>query len=171
MLMTLCCFPNVAWFLFKPCLTCLIDMHCVLDKLLIPLNPIIYAGFISSQRLNIIATKLGFVLVTSPSFTWCLNFQRQTQKRAFSTLADKIKGKLASWKASLLSFARRLFLVKIVSFMECWCKLFWFTLGQSLFLRTLIVGVEISSEVGTLGRGNWLPCLGIIVVSLMKLGV
>jgi ribonuclease HI len=75
----------------------------------------IYSGSISNARLLHIANSIGFSIGTMPF--WYLGvpiFKGKPKRVHLQPIADRIKSKLAAWKASLLSIAGRLQLVKSV---------------------------------------------------------
>jgi len=75
----------------------------------------IFAGSISMSRLSIIADRLGFKIGTMPFlYLGAPIFKGKPKKIYFQPIADKIKLKLSAWKASLLSMAGRVQLVKYV---------------------------------------------------------
>lgn len=75
----------------------------------------IYSGSISPARVLNIANRLGFRIGSLP-FTYLGDpiFKGKPKKIHFQPIADKIKLKLSAWKASLLSMAGRVQLVKSV---------------------------------------------------------
>lgn len=75
----------------------------------------IHAGGISRQRLNQIVNMLGFTLGSLPfNYLGAPIFKGKPKRVHFQHIADKVKLKLATWKASLLSIASRVQLVKDV---------------------------------------------------------
>lgn len=75
----------------------------------------IYSGGVSNDRLDSIVNMLGFQLGTLPfTYLGAPIFKGRPKVIYFQPIADKIKVKLASWKASLLSMAGRTQLVKSV---------------------------------------------------------
>jgi hypothetical protein len=75
----------------------------------------IYSGSISNSRLLHIAQFLGFSIGALPFVYLGVPIFKGSPKVAyFQPMADKIKAKLAAWKASLLSVAGRIELVKSV---------------------------------------------------------
>nr|ABD28538.2 RNA-directed DNA polymerase, putative [Medicago truncatula]ABD33252.2 RNA-directed DNA polymerase, putative [Medicago truncatula] len=72
----------------------------------------IYVGGISNSRLNHIVNLSGFTVSTLP-FTYIeASFKGKPKCIHFQPIADKFKAKIANWKASLLSIAGRVQLVK-----------------------------------------------------------
>lgn len=75
----------------------------------------LYVGSMTHARLMNIANTLGFMVGTLPFIYLGVPIFKGKPKAAyFQPVVDKIKLKLASWKASLLSFAGRLQLIKSV---------------------------------------------------------
>jgi len=75
----------------------------------------IHAGGINQHRLNNIVNLLGFSLGSLPFTYHGAPIFKGTPKRIhFQSIADKVKIKLESWKASLLSIGGRIQLVKVV---------------------------------------------------------
>ena len=80
-----------------------------------PSKSTIYAGSISPGRLNYLVNYLGFQAGTLPfNYLGVPIFKGKPKKFHLQPLADKIKVKLSTWKASLLSMAGRSLLVKSV---------------------------------------------------------
>ncbi|KAK2388531.1 hypothetical protein QL285_062208 [Trifolium repens] len=80
-----------------------------------PSKSFIYAGALSSQRLHYIANHLGFSIGVLPFvYLGVPIFKGKPKKCHFQPLADKIKSKLSAWKASFLSMAGRMQLIKSV---------------------------------------------------------
>jgi len=74
-----------------------------------------FAGGISQHRLDSIVNLLGFSQGSLPfTYLGAPIFKGKPKKIYFQSIADKIKLKLASWKASLLSIAGRVQLVKSI---------------------------------------------------------
>lgn len=86
----------------------------------------IHAGGVSTSRLNHIVQLLGFSLGSLP-FTYLGTpiFKGRSKKIYFQPIADRVKIKLSYWKASLLSIAGRVQLVKSVI--------------QSMFIHTMFL--------------------------------
>jgi len=75
----------------------------------------IYSGGISNDRINSIVNMLGFQIGYLPfNYLGAPIFKGRPKVIYFQPIADKIKGKLATWKASFLSMAGRIQLVKPV---------------------------------------------------------
>jgi hypothetical protein len=75
----------------------------------------IFAGGISQVRLNHIVNLIGFNVGSLPfNYLGVPIFKGKPKASFFYPMADKIKAKLSSWKASLLSIAGRTQLVKSV---------------------------------------------------------
>jgi len=75
----------------------------------------IYSGGISNDRLHSIVNLLGFSIDSLPfTYLGAPIFKGKPKPICFQPIADKIKAKLASWKASLLSMAGRVQIVKSV---------------------------------------------------------
>jgi hypothetical protein len=75
----------------------------------------IYSGGISQSRLNNIVNNIGFNVGSFPfNYLGVPIFKGKPKARFFNPIADKIKNKLSAWKASLLSIAGRVQLVKFV---------------------------------------------------------
>jgi len=75
----------------------------------------IYAGGISDSRINQIDSLLGFSVGSLPfTYLGAPIFKGRPKCIYFQPIADKVKLKLAAWKASLLSIAGRVQLVKYV---------------------------------------------------------
>jgi len=73
----------------------------------------IFAGGISDARLNQMVDLLGFSVGNHPfTYLGAPIFKGKPKKIYFQPIADKIKLKLANWKASLLTIAGRVQLVK-----------------------------------------------------------
>ncbi|MCH88157.1 RNA-directed DNA polymerase (Reverse transcriptase), partial [Trifolium medium] len=73
-----------------------------------PQKSTIFVGSISNARLQSIANSLGFSIGTLPFiYLGVPIFKGKPKAIYFQPLVDKIKTKLASWKASLLSYAGR----------------------------------------------------------------
>lgn len=80
-----------------------------------PAKSTIYAGSISQGRLNYLVNYLGFQAGELPfNYLGVPLFRGKPKKSHLQGIADKIKIKLASWKAVLLSMAGRVLLVKSV---------------------------------------------------------
>jgi len=80
-----------------------------------PQKSSIFAGSISNHRLNHIANQIGFNIGSLPfTYLGVPIFKGKPKKAYFQPLADKIKLKLSAWKASLLSMAGRVQLIKSV---------------------------------------------------------
>lgn len=77
----------------------------------------IYAGGISQARLHNIVELLGFEIGSLPfNYLGVPIFKGRPKSIYLQPIADKIKSKLSAWKASLLSIAGRVQLVKSVLF-------------------------------------------------------
>ncbi|GAU50480.1 hypothetical protein TSUD_409650 [Trifolium subterraneum] len=75
----------------------------------------IYSGGITPSRLNIIVNNIGFNVGSFPfNYLGVPIFKGKPKATFFYPIADKIKNKLSAWKASLLSIAGRVQLVKSV---------------------------------------------------------
>jgi hypothetical protein len=74
----------------------------------------IYSGGISQARLINIVTVFGFKVGSPFNYLGVPIFKGRPKARYFYQIADKIKNKLSAWKASLLSIAGRVQLVKFV---------------------------------------------------------
>lgn len=75
----------------------------------------IYAGAIPHQRLTSIASNIGFNIGSLPfTYLGVPIFKGKPKTVHFQSLVDRIKLKLSAWKASLLSIAGRVQLVKSV---------------------------------------------------------
>jgi hypothetical protein len=75
----------------------------------------IYSGSITQGRLNIIVNLLNFNLGSLPfNYLGVPLFKGKPKSIWLQPIADKIKSKLSSWKASLLTMAGRLQLVRAV---------------------------------------------------------
>jgi hypothetical protein len=75
----------------------------------------IHAEGISNPRLSQIVNLLGFSLGTLPfTYLGAPIFKGKSKSIYFQPIADRIRSKLANWKASLLSIAGRVQLVKSV---------------------------------------------------------
>jgi hypothetical protein len=75
----------------------------------------LFAGSISQARVHQIAIFLGFTIGTLPFvYLGVPIFKGKPKSIYLQPIADKIKSKLAAWKASLLSIAGRVQLVKSV---------------------------------------------------------
>jgi len=75
----------------------------------------IHAGGVSNVRLNHMVQLIGFEIGTLPfTYLGVQIFRGKPKRIYFQPIADKIKIRLASWKASLLSMAGRVQLVKSV---------------------------------------------------------
>jgi ribonuclease HI len=75
----------------------------------------IFAGGVSDGRLNHMVQMLGFSIGSLPfTYLGAPIFKGKPKKIHFQAVADKVKLKLANWKASLLSIAGRMQLVKSV---------------------------------------------------------
>ncbi|CAJ2637186.1 unnamed protein product [Trifolium pratense] len=80
-----------------------------------PHKSTIFAGSITHTRLTSIASSLGFCIGTLPfMYLGVPIFKGKPKAVYFQPLVDKVKMKLASWKASLLTYAGRIQLVKSV---------------------------------------------------------
>ena len=81
-----------------------------------PQKSSIFAGSITNRRLNHIASILGFKIGTFPfTYLGVPIFRGKPKKSYFQPIADKVKLKLAAWKASLLTMAGRVQLIKSVA--------------------------------------------------------
>lgn len=75
----------------------------------------IFSGGVSDARLNQMVELLGFSIGSLPfTYLGAPIFKGKPKKMHFQPIADKVKIKLANWKASLLSLAGRVQLVKSV---------------------------------------------------------
>lgn len=75
----------------------------------------IYSGGISPTRLQNIINLLGFTVGTLPfNYLGVPIFKGRPKACYLQPIADKVKSKLSAWKASLLSIAGRVQLVKSV---------------------------------------------------------
>jgi mannosylglycoprotein endo-beta-mannosidase len=75
----------------------------------------IYSGSISPRRLDLIVQVLNFNIGSLPfSYLGVPIFKGKPKACRFQPIADRVKLKLASWKASLLSIAGRIQLVRSV---------------------------------------------------------
>jgi hypothetical protein len=80
-----------------------------------PQKSFIYAGSVIPSRLNNIAATLGFNVGSLPfDYLGVPIFKGKPKKIHLQPFADKVKAKLACWKASLLSMAGRVQLIKSV---------------------------------------------------------
>jgi len=80
-----------------------------------PLKSSFYAGSISNQRINQISNMTGFNIGSLPfTYLGVPIFKGKAKTAYFQPIADKIKLKLSAWKASLLSIAGKVPLVKSV---------------------------------------------------------
>lgn len=80
-----------------------------------PQKSSIYAGSITNHRLNQIAQNLGFTIGTLPfQYLGVPIFKGKPKYIYFNSIADRVKCKLAAWKASLLSMAGRVQLIRSV---------------------------------------------------------
>jgi hypothetical protein len=80
-----------------------------------PQKSTIYSGSISYNRLLRISQALGFNIGTFPfTYLGVPIFKGRPKVAYFQPVADKIKAKLSAWKASLLSIAGRVELIKSV---------------------------------------------------------
>jgi mannosylglycoprotein endo-beta-mannosidase len=76
---------------------------------------IIYSGSITPRRLDLIVALLNFKIGTLPfNYLGVPIFKGKPKSCYLQPIADKIKLKLSAWKASLLSIAGRVQLVKSV---------------------------------------------------------
>ena len=88
----------------------------VSGQLVNPQKSSIFSESISNRRLSQIASSLGFKIGSLPfTYLGVPIFRGKPKKSYFQPIADKFKLKLASWKASLLSMAGRVQLVKSVA--------------------------------------------------------
>jgi hypothetical protein len=80
-----------------------------------PYKSSIFAGSISNHRLNQITNQIGFNIGSLPfTYLGVPIFRGKPKYVHFQPLTDKVKMKLSAWKASLLSIAGRVQLVKSV---------------------------------------------------------
>ncbi|XP_058783502.1 uncharacterized protein LOC131658194 [Vicia villosa] len=80
-----------------------------------PSKSVIYAGSMSNDRHSLLANLVGFCKGQLPFYYLGVPiFKGRPKAIYFQPLADKIKAKLAAWKASLLSIAGRVQLVMSV---------------------------------------------------------
>jgi len=80
-----------------------------------PSKSTVYYGSISNTRLEQITNLIGFNKGSLPfSYLGVPIFKGKPKKSHLQPIADKIKSKLGAWKASLLSIAGRVILVKFV---------------------------------------------------------
>jgi hypothetical protein len=80
-----------------------------------PNKSFIFAGSVAHSRLNSIADSLGFNVGSLPfDYLGVPIFKGKPKKIHLQPIADKVKSKLAGWKASLLSMAGRVQLIKSV---------------------------------------------------------
>lgn len=83
------------------------------SQILNPNESTIYGGSISQARLNHIPSSLSFNIGTLTFlYIWVPIFKWRLKKIYFQPIMDKVKVKLASWKANLLSFASRIQFIK-----------------------------------------------------------
>jgi len=81
-----------------------------------PSKSTIYAGSISTGRLNYLVNNLGFQAGEFPfNYLGVPIFKGKPKKSHLQGIADRIKIKLTSWKAAMLSMAGRALLVKSVT--------------------------------------------------------
>jgi len=80
-----------------------------------PTKSTVFYGSISNDRINYITEWIGFNK-SSLTFTYLgvPIFKGKPNRSHLQPIADKIKSKLSAWKASLLSIAGRVTLVKSV---------------------------------------------------------
>jgi len=75
----------------------------------------IYSGGVTPVRLQNIVNLLGFSVGTLPfTYLGATIFKGRPKLIHFQSIVDRVRIKLATWKASLLSIARRVQLVKFV---------------------------------------------------------
>ncbi|CAI8611040.1 unnamed protein product [Vicia faba] len=80
-----------------------------------PSKSTIYAGALSTQRIASIASLLGFSIGTLPFLYLGISIFKGKPKDSFlQPIADRIKTKLSAWKASLMSIAGKVQLVRSV---------------------------------------------------------
>lgn len=73
-----------------------------------PTKSIIFAGSMSAVRHDLLANKIGFQMGILPLvYLGVPIFKGRPKASYFQPVADPIKNKLVSWKASLLSIAGR----------------------------------------------------------------
>lgn len=83
------------------------------SQIINPNESTIYGGSISQARLNHIPSSLSFNIGTLTFlYIWVPIFKWRLKKIYFQPIMDKVKVKLASWKANLLSFASRIQFIK-----------------------------------------------------------
>lgn len=81
-----------------------------------PKNSTIYAGSISHSRLNHLSSLLGFKVRSLPfNYVGVPIFNGKPRASYLIHIIVKIKAKLSNWKASLLSFAGRVQLIKSIT--------------------------------------------------------
>ncbi|MCH94279.1 putative ribonuclease H protein, partial [Trifolium medium] len=84
-------------------------------QLVNPTKSFIYAGAVTPQRLQFIADQLGFNIGTLPFiYLGAPIFKGKPKRVHFQAVADKIKSKFSAWKASHLSMAGRVQLIRSV---------------------------------------------------------
>jgi len=85
------------------------------SQIINPAKSTIYSGSISPSRLDHIANMIGFNKGSLPFLYFGVPiFKGKPKSIHLQPIADKIKSKLCAWKASLLSIAGRVQLVKSV---------------------------------------------------------
>jgi len=76
----------------------------------------IYGGSISNHRLNHIANISGFKIGSFPfTYLGVPIFKGKPKKSYFQPIVDKVRLKHAAWKASLLTMAGRVQLIRSVA--------------------------------------------------------
>lgn len=96
--------------------TIFLDYAETSGQLVNPKKSSIFAGSITNHRLNHIANIIGFKIGTLPfTYLGVPIFKGKPKKSYFQPIADKMKLKLAAWKASLLTMAGRVQLIKSVA--------------------------------------------------------
>jgi hypothetical protein len=127
----------------------------VSGQLINPHTSSIYAGSITTQRLNQIANMLNFKIGSLPfSYLGVPIFRGKPTSVYFQCIADKVKNKLSAWKASLLFIAGRVQLIKSViqgMLLHCLTIYSWPVVLLKIWKdgREILYGVEIFIE------GSW----------------
>lgn len=80
-----------------------------------PSKSLMFSNSISNSRMNFLVNMLGFSIGTLPfNYLGVPIFKGKPKAACLQPIADKVKLKLAAWKASLLSIAGRVQLIKSV---------------------------------------------------------
>lgn len=130
-----------------------------------PSKSTVYYRFISPSRIDHITNLIGFNKGSLPfTYLGVPIFKGKPKRIHLQPIANKIKYKLSAWKASLLSIARRVLLVKSVIQAMLMHSISIYSWPQ-LFSEKWNLDVGISYGVVTAPKENWSQFLGTRLVN------